>query len=234
MDNLQPKLSQTSKRSSVTVTVEDDNEHQETPVRRYDELKSYIYTNDPNNFKRYLATLRNEEIREAVNERDETGKSPLDIAASLGRVKLTKMLIACGAKIDSCNSKGYSCIHHAAAWGHLPVLIFLVDMGANIYKRTVHGETPADLAARYNMDNCVEFLELTAAVRRLQVVINQIQDKLRDDKGYPGRFTKEEKLMLTNACTEKSDWLANATVVSSQEVKDQIAQLELCVQAVLF
>ncbi|BFZ20724.1 hypothetical protein BsWGS_23763 [Bradybaena similaris] len=233
-DNL-VKAKSSSIHKALTVSDSDDGNTEEYsnyehPEQQSAQVVSYIYANDPNNLNRYLATLKSiEEVKEAVNARDSTGKSPLDIAASLGRVKITKMLLACGARFDSFNSKGYTCLHHAAAWGHAPVLTILVECGGNIYKRTISGETPSDIAARYNMMDCVELLELTAAQSKMMLVINQALEKLKDDRVNLSRISKEEKNLLLNACMENREWLENSSP-TSQEVKDRIFQFEQALQ----
>lgn len=48
----------------------------------------------------------NETILDLINKRDENGKSPLDIAATLGRIDITKELITRGADVTLVTEKG--------------------------------------------------------------------------------------------------------------------------------
>ena len=47
-----------------------------------------------------------DQVVELLNKRDDDGKSPLDIAAQLGRLEITRELITRGADINSFTSKG--------------------------------------------------------------------------------------------------------------------------------
>ena len=47
-----------------------------------------------------------ETVQELINARGQDGKSPLDLAATLGRVDMAKELLQRGAEINSVTSKG--------------------------------------------------------------------------------------------------------------------------------
>ena len=54
---------------------------------------------------------------------------------------------------------GYTPLHHAACWGKMSCLRVLVENGADIHGKTVHGEIPRDIALRYNQAECVDYLD---------------------------------------------------------------------------
>jgi len=59
----------------------------------------------------------------------------------------------------NCTIVGYTALHFAACWGHLPCLEALVESGAKLDCRTKHGETPRQLALRYNKTTSVDYLD---------------------------------------------------------------------------
>lgn len=68
-----------------------------------------------NDVARFTLCFENDEdpyketVGELINQRDEDGKSPLDIASTLGRSEITKELIARGADVNSVTEKGKKC-----------------------------------------------------------------------------------------------------------------------------
>uniref|UniRef100_A0A0B6YBG7 Uncharacterized protein n=1 Tax=Arion vulgaris TaxID=1028688 RepID=A0A0B6YBG7_9EUPU len=122
-----------------------------------------IYRNDTETLKRCFedpTSPYKDQMNELLNQRDDDGKSPLDVAAILERTDIVKMLIQFGADVNIFTSKGYSCLHYAALWGRLEVLQILVENGGNLYQRNIHGETPRDAALRYNQTESATYLEL--------------------------------------------------------------------------
>merc|ERR1719367_998032 len=122
-----------------------------------------IYKNDPERLIRCFeddSDPYKEEIVEQnlLNLRNAEGKSPLDIAACLGRREMTRELLARGADINDLTPKRYSCLHFAAAWGRLPVLKIHVDNGGDLNQKNSHGERPRETAQRYTKSECVDFL----------------------------------------------------------------------------
>ena len=63
-------------------------------------------------WKRFVKCFEDEEdpfkdtVAELINERGSEGKSPLDMAALLGRVEMVKELITRGAEVNSLTPKG--------------------------------------------------------------------------------------------------------------------------------
>lgn len=73
----------------------------------------------------------------------------LHVAAYVGEVEITKMLIKSGAVIDSLDAQLYTPLHLAAMSGHLEVARTLLAAGANPNLSNIDLKTPSMLAARH-------------------------------------------------------------------------------------
>lgn len=178
--------------------------------------KSFEDDNDP--FK--------ETIGELINQRDSDGKSPLDIAATLGRVEMTKELIQRGADVNSVTPRGYCALHHAAAWGKLDVIKVLFENHCNLQQRNVHNERPRETAVRYNRTECVDFLDWGEAKVALLDTAKQTQETVQDPEKVQGRLTKEDKTIAMNSCKEKMEWVDSNPGATTQDFIEQKAQLD--------
>lgn len=58
---------------------------------------------------------------------------------------------------------GNTPLHHAAANGHLQIVSFLVNFGANVFAMDNEFHTPMDVAASHNRMDCVRFLDEEAS-----------------------------------------------------------------------
>ncbi|CAG5117324.1 unnamed protein product, partial [Candidula unifasciata] len=203
----------------------DNSEHELKEVILLDTtvINRCIYGNDTDRLRRCfqdIADPQKEEIHELLNQRDSTGKSPLDLIASLGRTELASLIIQNGADVNSCTSKGYSCLHHAAAWGHLPVLKILVDNGINLH--------------RYLHQECADFLEISEEKENLQLEITHALKSIQEmDKALIGRITRDEKNRVINTCKGKQEWLNSTPDASAQEIGAQHSELTEIVQPIL-
>lgn len=196
-----------------------------------------IYKNDPQRLVKCFEDDTDpykEEIAELLNERDDDGKSPLDVAACLGRIELTRELLHRGADINEFTQKGYSCLHFAAAWGRLPVLKLHIEHGGNLQQRNTHGERPRETAMRYTQMECVDYLDWAEAKAMLQECIRTTQESITDaDKAVAGRITKEERNIALNTCKEKQEWLDNSPEPTTQDfLSHRVALLEICTPVV--
>jgi len=77
------------------------------------------------------------------NIADDTGITPLLKASNLGRVDLVMCLVNTGkASLDMKNKEGNTALNEAANKGHLEVVKFLLDNGADVDLRNATGKTP--------------------------------------------------------------------------------------------
>lgn len=167
-----------------------------------------------------------ETVAELINERDDNGKSPLDIAASLGRADIARELLQRGADANSVTPKGFSPLHHAAAWGRINVLKVLVEFNCNLQQKTIHGERARETALRYNHTECVDYLDWAEAKVALLSLIQQTQETIQDPEKVTGRLSKEDKNISLNICKEKSEWIENNPGATTQDFIEQKAALE--------
>ncbi|BFZ05838.1 hypothetical protein BsWGS_08877 [Bradybaena similaris] len=214
-----------------------ENEHKEPILPDAAVIKQCIYGHDTDRLRRCLqevADPQKEEIHELLNLRDSTGKSSLDLIASLGRTDLASLVIQSGADVNSCTSKGYSCLHHAAAWGHLPILKILLDNGVNLHQLNIHGETARDVALRYLQQECADFLEIAEVKEKFQLEITHALKSVQEmDKALIGRITRDEKNRVINTCKGKQEWLNSTLDASAQDIQMQYSELTEIVQPIL-
>lgn len=158
-----------------------------------------------------------ETVAELINERDENGKSPLDVAATLGRVDIAKELITRGAEVNSVTTKGYCALHHASAWGRIGILQVLIEAQAELQQRNTNNERPRETALRYNQTECVDYLDWAEAKVSLQDAIRTAQETIADPEKVQGRLTKDDKNLTLNTCKEKTEWVENTTDATTQD-----------------
>uniref|UniRef100_A0A667YM70 Uncharacterized protein n=1 Tax=Myripristis murdjan TaxID=586833 RepID=A0A667YM70_9TELE len=86
-----------------------------------------------------------------VNLRSKDGKTPLHMAAAHGRFSRSQALIQNG---ESTNVKVNSALHIAARYGHELIITALINHGADMTKRGIHGMFPLHLAALSGFSDC--------------------------------------------------------------------------------
>lgn len=195
-----------------------------------------VFKNDPNRLTRCFEDDEDpykETVTELINQRGEDGKSPLDLAATLGRVDIARELVQRGANVLSLNCQGYCAMHHAAAWGKVGVLKVLVEAQADLQQRNTHGERPRETALRYNQTECVDFLDWAEAKVDLLTTIRNAQETLADPEKVQGRFTKDDKNIITNTCKEKAEWVERTTDATTKDFIMQKLALEEVINPIM-
>ncbi|XP_045192732.1 ankyrin repeat domain-containing protein 45-like isoform X2 [Mercenaria mercenaria] len=167
-----------------------------------------------------------ETIAELLNQRDSDGKSPLDIASTLGRTDMVRELLQRGADVNLVTSKGFCALHHAAAWGKLDVIKVLVEFHCNLQQRNVHGERARETAVRYTHTECVDYLDWAEAKVALLDLAKQTQETVQDPEKVQGRLTKEDKTISLSSCKEKVEWVESNPGATTQEFIEQKELLE--------
>jgi ankyrin repeat protein len=105
----------------------------------------------------------------AVNARDQSGSTPLIIAARYGLKDVAALLLENGADINAQNNDGFTALHSAAAGNKLPVVKLLIVKYADTGARDKKGRTPIFYPADTNV---------------AAAIINRGTDlKLRDNDG---------------------------------------------------
>ncbi|RYP36436.1 hypothetical protein DL767_003399 [Monosporascus sp. MG133] len=100
------------------------------------------------------------ELKLDVNQSNNSGETPLHIAASQGYVKAMERLMAQGADINKVDQSGDTPLHAAAAaWRHKPETCnFLLGQGASVDPRNGSNQTPLYVACQSGNDVVVETL----------------------------------------------------------------------------
>lgn len=90
-----------------------------------------------------------------VNVLNETGESPLMMAAMRGHLELSRRLVERGASV---NLPGWAPLHYAAVGPEPKVVSMLIAKGAQLDALSPNGSTPLMMAARYGEEVSVDML----------------------------------------------------------------------------
>ncbi|XP_014046122.2 ankyrin repeat domain-containing protein 45 [Salmo salar] len=159
-------------------------------------------------------------------EKDEMGRNALFIACMLGRSTTVRELLKHGAHVNECTARGYSPLHCAALWGQLETVKTLVELGADMQAKNFRRERAMEVASRYSKMDCAEYLTWAEAKQDLQSYITHVRDTIADPEKVQGKLNKEDKIICTNTCSVKSDWIQNAKNPSIQDFIEQRRHLE--------
>lgn len=213
--------------SSPTEVVLIDHDYVLDAVINNDLVKiQFIYGEDPAS-EQPPPEMGEEEILELIQTRDAwDGKSPLDMASILGRTQIVQYLITKEIDLSSASKKGYTALHHAAAWGKLDVIKALVEGNANMQLRTAHGERPREISIRYRQNEVTEYLEWAEAKQALVETIKTMRETLQDPEKVQGKLSKEDKVYCNGACNEKDNWLEQNPEATTGEYVSMKVQLD--------
>jgi ankyrin repeat protein len=92
----------------------------------------------------------------------------LEYWASLGRLEQVAAALATNPDVNIRGVGGYTAMHAAAENGHLEVIRFLADRGADLSPRVGSGETPLDFAKLAGQTEAVELLRALGAKPAVQ------------------------------------------------------------------
>ncbi|KAM3598026.1 uncharacterized protein V6R79_012492 [Siganus canaliculatus] len=110
----------------------------------------------------YLDLLK-EATRKDLNTADEDGMTPTLLAAFHGHVDALQLICSREGDPNRSDIWGNSPLHHAAANGHMHILSFLVNFGANLFALDNDFHTAMDVAASRDHMDCVRFLDAATA-----------------------------------------------------------------------
>lgn len=93
-----------------------------------------------------------------VNATDEFGRTPLTVAALLGREDFCTYLIANGAIVDARDKYQMTALHEASANGQYEIVKLLLAAGANINATSCDGLTPLMCASAWGYSSVAQLL----------------------------------------------------------------------------
>ncbi|XP_072014671.1 ankyrin repeat domain-containing protein 45-like isoform X2 [Amphiura filiformis] len=145
-----------------------------------------------------------------VNVRNpKTSKTALDMACILGRDHIVKELLEKGAETDLATNRGYTALHHAAAWDRMSCVKLLIAFGASMHIETSNKEKAYDTALRFNRTTCANYLKWSEARRELVKLVTETKETIEDPQKVQGRLAKDDKMTGLNACSDIQEWLDN-------------------------
>ncbi|XP_063909989.1 protein phosphatase 1 regulatory subunit 12B isoform X4 [Zophobas morio] len=103
------------------------------------------------------------------------GATALHVAAAKGYTDVMKLLLQCGADIDSQDFDGWTPLHAAAHWGHKDACQILAENLSDMDAKNYVGQTPFDLADT----DMLKFLEDLKDKQNKEDVLNRRQAKKR-------------------------------------------------------
>eukprot|EP00038_Savillea_parva_P001994 m.109131 g.109131 ORF g.109131 m.109131 type:complete len:676 (+) comp10687_c0_seq2:110-2137(+) len=96
-----------------------------------------------------------------INTADSKGNTALSLASfsvSTRTEAVVETLLKNGADVKIANHEQSNALHHACQFGRTYVLMMLLDAGGDPHAQNALGETPLDIAARYDRREVVSFL----------------------------------------------------------------------------
>ncbi|KAL4659024.1 ankyrin repeat and SAM domain-containing protein 4B [Arapaima gigas] len=115
----------------------------------------------------YLDLLK-EATKKDLNAPDEDGMTPTLWAAYHGHIEALQLICSRRGDPDKSDIWGNTALHHAATNGHLHIVKFLVNFGANLFSLDNDFHTAMDVAASGDRMDCVRFLDSAASQQTLQ------------------------------------------------------------------
>lgn len=93
-----------------------------------------------------------------IDEPDDTGATPLILAALKGSMEICEMLINRGANVNHRNSNGHTPVKYAGSKNHKELLAYLLDHGGDPNARDHIGDTPLHRVASMEHHDCLRIL----------------------------------------------------------------------------
>lgn len=109
------------------------------------------------------------------NPQNHAGDTALMLATQQGHLSMVKALITLGANVNLYNRFGYTALHWAAATGELAILQeLLATPGIMTNFKTDHGHSPIDIAARFERQSIVDYLQGLNRATKEQMALESI------------------------------------------------------------
>jgi hypothetical protein len=121
--------------------------HMEDLARKEAELQN-LHIKDPEAYKKAMEAENDAMEKAKDDENAPKGRTDLHFAAALGFVENVRKILN-GHRTDIINARdenGWQAIHEAARGGHIEIVKYLIDLGADVKATTGNDETPLGLA----------------------------------------------------------------------------------------
>jgi|GEM_PF-1374004 len=99
-----------------------------------------------------------EKKKSLLSALDAEERTPLQVAAGIGSLEIVKLLVECGANLESKGRDGRTALMHAISGGHIPVAEYLLSKGANANVASITNYTPLMQAAAKGAVNLVRII----------------------------------------------------------------------------
>lgn len=153
------------------------NDHGETPK----DLAQQFYKE---NILEYISHI---EYETDHPEQEENLSFPAHVAAYNGDLDHLRMLVENGVvNINERDDKGSTLGHKAAGQGHINILMWLIEMGANMNITNTAGETPRDVARRFSQLAAVKLLGGSGPEEAEETALGSEEESEGDTDGEDG------------------------------------------------
>lgn len=98
-----------------------------------------------------------------IEHRNKEGVTPLQLAASSHEPALLQHFVQQDIDLDLADADGNTALHHSAGWGHVENIRILLAAGADFSRRNGEGDTPLDVAERFDKGRAVQLLRQASA-----------------------------------------------------------------------
>lgn len=162
-----------------------------------------------------------------INQRNDTGRSALLIAARHGKLPAVEALVQAGADINLQDKNGDTALHLAAVNTHRPVVEFLLRHGANAKTRNNNHLTALG-AVETSLGRYAEDRDLSAMADYLAKTIPTLPQHRAQTIGGVSAPTK------TGAATVEDALLADSVTVDVKKYNPALADLQRAAKTALF
>ena len=135
----------------------------------------------PSDFKALLQNMKETvlltEEPVSILMKNAVGEQPIHVFAVQGDVDGVARCLEFGADINAPGEHGFTALHEAATQGHLNVVKFLLERGANPRALNAWGETAFEATSKLEDDALSDILKLLGAARNGAAPQTDLKDK---------------------------------------------------------
>ena len=160
------------------------------------DIFTYIKNNDIQSVKDYINSGYN------LDSQNNSGDTPLILAASNNKMEIVKLLLNSGADINRQDNYGGAALIYAVFNNRIEIVKLLLNAGADIDKQDNNGYTALILAA---YENNREIIELLLDYGADEFILNDENKSFYDYLNYPNQqyFTQNYPTSVYNAIYHK-------------------------------